>query len=72
MSVTPSFAKIMLKYEQKRSLYMKERCQEEYYFFSQKGKQLTIHTVENVLIECEGIVNIRKDIRYSPHTCRHY
>ena len=36
--ITPGLAKIMLRYEQKRKLYVKERYQDEYYFFSQKGK----------------------------------
>lgn len=70
--ITPGLAKIMLRYEQKRKLYVKERYQDEYYFFSQKGKQLTINTVENVIRECGVIANVRKDIRCSPHTCRHY
>ncbi|MBE6023458.1 MAG: recombinase [Cellulosilyticum sp.] len=70
--ISPMLAKIMLKYEQKRKLYTKERYQDEYYFFSQKGKQLTIETVENVVKKSGTLANVRKDIRCSPHTCRHY
>lgn len=50
--ISPGLAKVMLKYEQKRRLYVKERYQDEYYFFSQKGKKLTIETVENVVKKC--------------------
>lgn len=70
--ISPMLAKIMLKYEQKRKLYTKERYQDEYYFFSQKGKQLTIETVENVVKKAGILAHVGKDIRCSPHTCRHY
>lgn len=70
--ISPMLAKIMLKYEQKRKLYTKERYQDEYYFFSQKGKQLTIETVENVVKKAGILAHVRNDIRCSPHTCRHY
>lgn len=70
--ISPSLAKIMLKYEQKRRQYVKERYQTEYYFLSQKGKKLTIETTENILKKCGEIAKVRKEIRCSPHTCRHY
>lgn len=70
--ISPMLAKIMLRYEQKRKIYTKERYQDEYYFFSQKGKQLTIETVENVVRKAGLLAHVRNDIRCSPHTCRHY
>lgn len=69
--ISPNLAKIMLKYEQKRNIYVKERYQKEYYFLSQKGKQLTIGTIENILKECGRVANVSEEIRCSPHTCRH-
>ena len=70
--ITPSLAKIMLKYEQKRSIFVKERYEHQYYFLSQKGKLLTPEAIERVVKTCGHEANIRKDIRCSPHTCRHY
>ena len=69
--ISPFLKKIMLKYEQKRNVYRKERYQDEYYFFSQKGKKLTVETVENILKNCGKEANVNKAIRCSPHTCRH-
>lgn len=70
--ITPSLAKIMLKYEQKRSLFVKERYEHQYYFLSQKGKLLTPEAIERVVKTCGKEAGIRKEIRCSPHTCRHY
>ena len=62
----------MFKYEQKRVLFVKERYEHQYYFLSQKGKMLTPEAIERVVKTCGREANIRKDIRCSPHTCRHY
>lgn len=70
--ISPSLGKILLKYKQKRWQYVKERYEVEYYFLSQKGRKLTIETVENILRKCGDIARVRKEIRCSPHTCRHY
>lgn len=69
--ISPYLEKIMLKYKQKREMYIKERYEQDYYFLSQKGKRLTPETIERVVKECGQQANVRSDIRCSPHTCRH-
>lgn len=69
--ISPYLQKIMLKYEQKRAIYIKERYEQEYYFLSQKGKRLTPEAIERVVRECGKQANVREEIRCSPHTCRH-
>ncbi|KXL53404.1 tyrosine recombinase XerC [Anaerotignum neopropionicum] len=69
--ISPYLQKIMLKHEQKRALYIKERYEQEYYFLSQKGKRLTPEAIERVVKVCGEQANVRSDIRCSPHTCRH-
>ncbi len=70
--ITPFLAKIMLRHEQKRRLFVKEHYEHQYYFLSQKGKKLTPETIERIVKACGKQANIRKEIRCSPHTCRHY
>ena len=70
--ITPSLAKVMLRYEQKRRLFVKEHYAYEYYFLSQKGKKLTPEAIKRVVKHCGKQANVRKEIRCSPHTCRHY
>ena len=69
--ISPFLRKCMNKYDMKRSKYIKERYQDEYYFLSQKGKQLTIETVERIVRNCGEVAGVNKEIRCSPHTCRH-
>lgn len=63
----------MIKYERIREGYFKNKFNvEDYYFLSRNGRQLTVeanlYTFKKICKE----VNIRKDIRCSPHTARHY
>lgn len=69
--ISSPLRKAMLKYEKKRQQFIKERHQDEYYFLSQKGRKLTIETVERIVKECGIKSGVRKEIRCSPHTCRH-
>ena len=69
--ISPVLQKTMLKYEDKREKYIKERYQDEYYFLSQKGRKLTIETIERIVKEAGEYANVSKEIRCSPHTCRH-
>ena len=69
--ISPFLRKCMNKYDMKRCKYIKERYQDEYYFLSQKGKQLTIETVERIVRNCGEAAGVNKEIRCSPHTCRH-
>lgn len=69
--ISPALRKSMLKYEAKREKYIKERYQAEYYFLSQKGRKLTIETIERVVRDCGRAAHVNEQIRCSPHTCRH-
>ena len=69
--ISPYLRKCMHKYEMKRMKYTKERYQDEFYFFSQKGKKLTVEAVERVVRNCGKEAKVNEEIRCSPHTCRH-
>ena len=55
--------------QSKRELLFTEGCEEDYYFLSFHGRQLTVGAVEHIIKrhgrEIEGV-------RVSPHTCRHF
>lgn len=72
--LTPSINKALIKYLRARENYIldKYNYQDEYLFLSQKGKRLTIETIERLVRECGKACGVRKEIRCSPHTCRHY
>lgn len=69
--ISPILQKTMFRYWQKRQMFIKERYEQDYYFLSQKGKKLTPEAIERVVKICGIQANVRKDIRCSPHTCRH-
>jgi integrase/recombinase XerD len=64
----------MIKYLRVREEYIKDKINysTEYLLLSQKGKKLTVETIERVVLACGNECNIRKEIRISPHICRHY
>ncbi len=66
--------KWLMKYLIIREKYIKDKIgySEDYLFLSQKGKPLTKETIERVVKDCKVPCGIRKEIRCSPHTCRHY
>lgn len=71
--ISPFLKKVMLKYESIRDYYFKEHGQLfEHYFLSYRAKPLTIEAVERVVKIAGERANVRKEIRCSPHTCRHY
>lgn len=72
--ITPAIDKWLMKYLTVRERYIKDKSgyKEDYLFLSQKGKPLTKSTVENIVKDCKELCEIRKEIRCSPHTCRHY
>ena len=71
--ISPSLKKILIKYERIRTEYIKDKfITENAYFLSYRGKKLTVEAVERVVKETGKIANVRKEIRCSPHTCRHY
>jgi integrase/recombinase XerD len=42
------------------------------YFLSRAGRPLTNSSVERIVKLAGESANVSKDIRCSPHTCRHY
>lgn len=67
--VTPILQKALLRYECTREKYFAYKKTDEYYFLSYRGKQLTNSAVEH-LVKTRG-AGI-KNVRVSPHTCRHF
>jgi integrase/recombinase XerD len=72
--ITAVINKQLIKYMRSRENYLKDKinCQEDYLLLSRTGRNLTIATLENVVRACGEASNVRKEIRISPHTCRHY
>lgn len=72
--LTPAINKWMMKYQLARENYIRDKrgYAEEYLFLSQKGKPLTKQTIERIVGACKEPCGVRKEIRCSPHTCRHY
>ena len=72
--VSPILNKQIIKYNRTRELYIKDKFayQTEYYLLSQKGRKLTVEAIERIVKDCGVACNVRKGIRISPHTCRHY
>lgn len=72
--ITAIINKYMIKYLRIRDEYIKDKINydTEYLLLSQKGKKLTVETIERVVLECGEECKVRKEIRISPHTCRHY
>lgn len=72
--ITAIINKYMVRYLRVRGNYIKDKINynDDYLLLSQKGKQLTVETVERVVLECGSNCNVRREIRISPHTCRHY
>lgn len=71
--ISPMLKKILIKYERAREEYIKDSfIREDAYFLSYRGKRMTGEAVERIVKICGEEARIRKDIRCSPHTCRHY
>lgn len=72
--ISPILNKQLIKYNRVRQAFIKDKFgyQTEYYLLSQKGKKLTVEALEHIVRECGIACGIRKSIRCSPHTCRHY
>lgn len=72
--LTPAINKSLIRYLRTREEYVKDKYayQVQYLFLSQKGKKLTPETIERVVKDCGDGCGVRKEIRCSPHTCRHY
>jgi len=71
--ISPTLKKYFLKYERIKEFYFKNKIiKYDNYFLSNTGKPLTKEAVERIVKLAGEKADIRKDIRCSPHTCRHY
>lgn len=72
--ITIIINKYMIKYLRIRENYIKDKINydTDYLFLSQKGKKLTVETIERIVLKCGNGSGVRSEIRISPHTCRHY
>lgn len=72
--VTPIINKYLVRYMRVRRQYISDKISydTEYLLLSQKGKKLTVETLERIVKEAGERVGIRDGIRVSSHTCRHY
>lgn len=72
--LTPIINKYLIRYLRVREEYIKDKFayETEYLLLSQKGRKLTVETLERIVRDAGECCGIRKNIRVSPHTCRHY
>ena len=69
--VSPFLAKALLKYSRTRESYFKDVQHDKEFFLSRTGKKLTAEAVAKMLKKVADAVGVSKEIRVSPHTCRH-
>ncbi len=73
LPISPYLKKIMLKYERIRDSYLSDDILHyDNYFLSFRNKPLTIEAIERIVKLASDGADVRKEIRSSPHTCRHY
>ena len=74
VAISPYVRKLIVRYIKCRDARFQDRITDKDtpFFLSYRFRALTIEGVERVVKICGQKANIRKDIRCSPHTCRHY
>lgn len=71
--ISSELKKILIKYERIKAEYTRDKpVTEDYYFLSYRCRPLTTESIERVVKQTGEKANVRKGIRCSPHTCRHY
>lgn len=71
--ISPLLKKIMIKYERIKTNYMLNKfVKQDNYFLSYRGNPMTVEAIERVVKNAGKEAGVRKDIRCSPHTFRHY
>lgn len=71
--ISPKLKKMLIKYERARENYIRDSFKScDNYFISRNHRALTTGAVQNILKIARDECKIRKTIRCSPHTCRHY
>ncbi len=69
--VSPFLAKALLRYSRARRSYFKEALHDQEFFLSRTGRKLTAEAVAKILKKAAKAAGVSKEIRVSPHTCRH-
>lgn len=73
VGLSPELKKIMIKYNRIKDFYFKDKnINHDNYFLSNTGLPLTVETIERIVKIAGEIAGVRKEIRCSPHTIRHY
>lgn len=72
--ITPIINKYLIRYLRVRECYIKDkfRYETEYLLLSQKGRKLTVETIERLVLKAGEQSGVHNGVRISPHTCRHY
>ena len=69
--VSPFLEKTLLRYSRARESYFQNVLHDKEFFLSRTGKKLTAEAVAKMLKKAADAVGVSKEIRVSPHTCRH-
>jgi len=70
---SPKLEKYLMRYERIREHYLKDKTiRYDNYFLSRTGQPMTVTGVEKIMEIAGKKADVRKEIRCSPHTCRHY
>ena len=69
--VSPFLAKALLRYSRARESHFQNVLHDKEFFLSRTGKKLTAEAVAKMLKKAANAVGVSKEIRVSPHTCRH-
>jgi len=56
----------------RKNYFNKVEIKDDNYFLSNRGKVLTVNMIEKIVGDAGECANVRKEIRCSPHTFRHY
>lgn len=73
--ISKTMRKYMRKYERMKVVKFDKPHFEEiedYYFLDQSGMQLHRSRINKIIKQRSGEVKVRKEVRASPHDCRHY
>ena len=72
--ISPYLKKLIIRYVRCRNQKFRDREIEENtpFFLSYRFRNLTVEGIERIVKICGQRANVRKEIRCSPHTCRHY
>lgn len=70
--ISPYLKKALMRYERIKKAYFKNRNTPNNFFLSRTGRPLTKEALEHIWHEAGERAGVRREIRCSPHTSRHY